>query len=162
MSVEEQASGDGVQPDTSVRSSGRRQPSQPRTVKRIIKQQPWETMLQSSPELQAAIDVLPKNYDFEIAKCIYKIQESHAKVVGLQFPEGLLYFSCVISDILARFAKVQTIILGDVTYGACCVADISAHKLGVDLLIHYGHSCLVPIQQTLIKVTILFSMRNLI
>nr|NVI70974.1 putative diphthamide biosynthesis protein 1 [Cucujiformia] len=33
-------------------------------------------------------------------------------------------------------------------YGACCVDDLTAISLGVDLLIHYGHSCLVPIDQT--------------
>nr|NVI70967.1 putative diphthamide biosynthesis protein 1 [Cucujiformia] len=33
-------------------------------------------------------------------------------------------------------------------HGACCVDDITAQHLGVDLLVHYGHSCLVPIDQT--------------
>nr|NVI71064.1 putative diphthamide biosynthesis protein 1 [Cucujiformia] len=30
-------------------------------------------------------------------------------------------------------------------YGACCVDDLTAKSLGVELLIHYGHSCLVPV-----------------
>lgn len=34
--------------------------------------------------------------------------------------------------------------MGDVTYGACCIDDLTARALGVDLLVHYGHSCLVP------------------
>lgn len=34
--------------------------------------------------------------------------------------------------------------MGDVTYGACCIDDLTAKALGVDLLVHYGHSCLVP------------------
>lgn len=52
--------------------------------------------------------------------------------------------------------------MGDVTYGACCVDDYTAkalgnhfyrfftylNPLGCDLLVHYGHSCLVPIQDT--------------
>nr|MBE5724778.1 putative diphthamide biosynthesis protein 1 [Cucujiformia] len=33
-------------------------------------------------------------------------------------------------------------------YGACCVDDLTAKSLGVDLLIHYGHSCLVPVSET--------------
>nr|NVI71026.1 putative diphthamide biosynthesis protein 1 [Cucujiformia] len=33
-------------------------------------------------------------------------------------------------------------------YGACCVDDLTAESLGVDLLVHYGHSCLVPVDQT--------------
>nr|NVI70954.1 putative diphthamide biosynthesis protein 1 [Cucujiformia] len=32
--------------------------------------------------------------------------------------------------------------------GACCVDDLTAKSLEVDLLVHYGHSCLVPIDQT--------------
>nr|NVI71049.1 putative diphthamide biosynthesis protein 1 [Cucujiformia] len=30
----------------------------------------------------------------------------------------------------------------------CCVDDFTANSLGVDLLVHYGHSCLVPVDQT--------------
>nr|MBE5724757.1 putative diphthamide biosynthesis protein 1 [Cucujiformia] len=41
--------------------------------------------------------------------------------------------------------------------GACCVDDFTAKKLGVDLLVHYGHSCLIPIDQTAgIKVLYIF------
>uniref|UniRef100_A0A7S2HTH3 2-(3-amino-3-carboxypropyl)histidine synthase subunit 1 n=1 Tax=Octactis speculum TaxID=3111310 RepID=A0A7S2HTH3_9STRA len=35
--------------------------------------------------------------------------------------------------------------MGDVTYGACCVDDLSARAMGCDYLLHYGHSCLVPV-----------------
>lgn len=38
--------------------------------------------------------------------------------------------------------------MGDVTYGACCVDDFSAAALGADFLVHYGHSCLVPVDVT--------------
>ena len=38
--------------------------------------------------------------------------------------------------------------MGDATYGACCVDDYTATALGCDLLVHYGHSCLVPIDAT--------------
>jgi 2-(3-amino-3-carboxypropyl)histidine synthase len=34
--------------------------------------------------------------------------------------------------------------MGDITYGACCVDDFTASMLGAQLLVHYGHSCLVP------------------
>ena len=38
--------------------------------------------------------------------------------------------------------------MADVTYGACCVDDFSAKALGCDFMVHYGHSCLVPVDQT--------------
>jgi 2-(3-amino-3-carboxypropyl)histidine synthase len=39
-------------------------------------------------------------------------------------------------------------IMGDVTYGACCIDDFSAAALDADFLVHYGHSCLVPVDVT--------------
>lgn len=41
-----------------------------------------------------------------------------------------------------RFTEAEVIIMGDVTYGACCVDDFTARALGADMMIHYGHSCL--------------------
>jgi 2-(3-amino-3-carboxypropyl)histidine synthase len=95
-------------------------------------------------------------------------------VVALQFPEGLLVYSCLISDILCKFANVECIIMGDVTYGACCVDDYTAKCLvscltqplvtlmllcvfqGADFLIHYGHSCLINIAESSIGVQYVF------
>jgi 2-(3-amino-3-carboxypropyl)histidine synthase len=97
-----------------------------------------ESLLENK-ELQDAISVLPSNYNFEIFKTIHRIQLVQAKRVALQLPEGLLLFACMLSDILQRFAKVETVIMGDVTYGACCVDDFTARALGCDFLVHYGH-----------------------
>jgi 2-(3-amino-3-carboxypropyl)histidine synthase len=73
-----------------------------------------------------------------------------------------------------RFTDALTVIMGDVTYGACCVDDYTAVALGCDMLVHYGHSCLgalsysslslcqshtlgiVPIDQTTIKTLYIF------
>jgi len=96
-------------------------------------------------KLQEAISLLPKNYEFEINKTVWRIKQANAKRVALQFPEGLLMFSCIISDIIETFTDADTVIMGDVTYGACCVDDYSARALGCDFMVHYGHSCLVPI-----------------
>lgn len=41
-----------------------------------------------------------------------------------------------------RFCQAETLIMGDVTYGACCIDDYTARALGCDFLVHYGHSCL--------------------
>lgn len=66
--------------------------------------------------------------------------------VSLQFPEGLLLHSTLIADIISKFCQVECLILGDVTYGACCVDDLASKQLGCDFIVHYGHSCLVKIQ----------------
>ncbi|CAJ0937518.1 unnamed protein product, partial [Mesorhabditis belari] len=99
-------------------------------------------------KLQKDISILPSNYTFEIPKTIWKIRSTSAKYVALQFPEGLLMYASVIADILEKYTSCETVIMGDVTYGACCVDDYTAKALGCDLLVHYGHSCLVPIQNT--------------
>ncbi len=116
---------------------------------------------------------LPSNYNFEIPKTVWRLREKGSKRVALQFPEGLLVYSCLIADILEecrppthftcaprslaltrvrscvcgvrvcdRFAGVETIVMGDVTYGACCIDDFTAKALDADFLVHYGHSCL--------------------
>lgn len=46
--------------------------------------------------------------------------------------------------------------MGDVTYGACCVDDYTATALGCDMLVHYGHSCLVPVDHTKIRTLYVF------
>jgi 2-(3-amino-3-carboxypropyl)histidine synthase len=71
-------------------------------------------------------------------------------------PEGLLMFACTIADILEQFCDVETLVMGDATYGACCIDDFTARALGCDFLVHYGHSCLIPVDQTPIKTLYVF------
>lgn len=104
--------------------------------------------IRNDPILNEAIKALPKNYDFEIHKTVFRIKQLKAKTVALQMPEGLLLFATTIADIIKEFTEAETLIMGDVTYGACCIDDLTAKALGVELLVHYGHSCLVPIDQT--------------
>ena len=106
---------------------------------------------------EAISKALPSNYNFEIKKTLWRIEKNKAKIVALQFPEGLLMYSCIISDIIQKFSRVEDVlIMGDVTYGACCVDDYSAVALGCDMLVHYGHSCLVPVNKTNIPVQYVF------
>ncbi|KAJ8761293.1 hypothetical protein K2173_001349 [Erythroxylum novogranatense] len=124
--------------------------------KRFVKNQIPDSIL-NDPSLNSVISLLPSNYNFEIHKCVWRIRSTGAKRVALQLPEGLLMYSLILSDIFTAFADVaHCFILGDVTYGACCVDDISALALGADLLIHYGHSCLVPIDVTKIPCLYVF------
>ncbi|VDL59424.1 unnamed protein product [Hymenolepis diminuta] len=121
----------------------------------------------NDPELNTVIEKgLPNNYNFEVHKTIWRIRFLKAKRVALQMPEGLLRFATILSEIFKHFgsknynfneksvnkenndfnSEIDIIVMGDVTYGACCVDDFSAKAMGVDLLVHYGHSCLIPIE----------------
>lgn len=72
-------------------------------------------------------------------------------------PEGLLMFATTISDILTQFCPgAETLIMGDVTYGACCIDDYTARALGCDLLVHYAHSCLIPVSASKIATLYVF------
>ncbi|KAL1992789.1 hypothetical protein VTN49DRAFT_3545 [Thermomyces lanuginosus] len=127
----------------------------PRRTPRTLNHVPPE--ISENPDILAAIDLLPKNYSFEIPKTIHKIRTTGAKRVALQFPEGLLMFATTISDILTEFCPgIETLIMGDVTYGACCIDDYTARALGCDLLVHYAHSCLIPVDVTTIKTLYIF------
>ncbi|KAK9757044.1 hypothetical protein RND81_01G136700 [Saponaria officinalis] len=66
-------------------------------------------------------------------------------------------YSLTLSDIFRTFADAaEVFVLADVTYGACCVDDLAAAALGVDILIHYGHSCLVPVNNTVVPCLYVF------
>ncbi|KAG2013929.1 diphthamide synthesis protein [Coprinopsis cinerea AmutBmut pab1-1] len=107
-------------------------------------------------QLNAAIKTLPSHYSFEIHKTIHHVRKNEAKMVALQMPEGLQMFACTIADIIERFTDALTVIMGDVTYGACCIDDYTAVALGCDMMVHYGHSCLVPMNVTTIKTLYVF------
>jgi 2-(3-amino-3-carboxypropyl)histidine synthase len=124
------------------------------TRRRFISQIP--ARITEDPALVSALGALPANYNFEVPKTIWRIEQMGARSVALQMPEGLLMYACAIADILERFARVECVIMGDVTYGACCVDDLSAAALGCELLVHYGHSCLVPIDRMATDVLYVF------
>lgn len=94
---------------------------------------------------------LPKNYNFEIHKTIWKIKQTSSKRILLQLPEGLIRFGPILVDIMQAFFEdsgekgIKFITMGDLTYGACCIDDYLASSLNCDLVVHYAHSCLVPI-----------------
>lgn len=124
-----------------------------------LESKPWHTNtsdINTESILKLVERVLPKNYNFEVLKTVNRLKELKVKHCVLQFPEGLLIWSDVISWILQScIPYLQVTILGDVTYGACCIEDIIASNIGGDFLIHYGHSCLIPITQT-VKIPMLY------
>ncbi|KAG7358069.1 diphthamide biosynthesis enzyme Dph2 [Nitzschia inconspicua] len=154
-----------------------KQQQQPRVVRRRRRNQAKDDAIVIDPKLlETAMKEsnLPSAYSFEITKTVQRILQLNARHVALQMPEGLLLYASVLADVLKRLvaatcrkistndtvptdvSSLQVSILGDVTYGACCVDDLGAQALGCDLLVHYGHSCLVPIQHTAIPCLYVF------
>ncbi|KAF2141271.1 uncharacterized protein K452DRAFT_228739 [Aplosporella prunicola CBS 121167] len=142
-------------PNANIEDSSAIQVAQPRRSARALNNIPADIL--DDADINAAIALLPANYNFEIHKTIHRIRSHGHKSVALQFPEGLLLFATTISDILTQFCpNITTIIMGDVTYGACCIDDFTARALGCDLLVHYAHSCLIPVAVTNIATLYVF------
>jgi 2-(3-amino-3-carboxypropyl)histidine synthase len=126
-----------------------------RRTPRTLNQVPLEIL--NDPDINAAIALFPLNYSFEIHKTIHRIGTNESKKVDLQMPEGLLLFATTILDILTQYCTgVETLIMGDVIYGACCIDDYTARALGCDLLVHYAHSCLILVDVATIKTLYVF------
>lgn len=96
---------------------------------------------------------IPENYNFEIEKTLRTIDRLGARKVSLQFPDGLLCYAPLIVDTIQRYTGAECVILDDVVYGACCVDDQSVTS---DLLVHYGHSCLIPVTEMETRILYVF------
>lgn len=64
--------------------------------------------------------------------------------VCLQLPDDFLSHSIKISvDLKSKLdSAVNIFILGDTSYGSCCVDEIAAAHVNADSIIHFGHACL--------------------
>lgn len=77
-------------------------------------------------------------YEFRLLEVLEKIKETNAKVVGIQFPEGLKIHATTVAEKIENETDAIVLISGDPCYGACDVSDIHMEGL-VDLIIHFGH-----------------------
>lgn len=82
----------------------------------------------------------------------------------LQFPDELLLHSARIADeltqdSLATAEAVEFFILGDTSYGSCCVDEVAASHIDADAIVHFGPACLSRI--TRLPVLYVFPMGDL-
>lgn len=78
-------------------------------------------------------------YDFEIERIVDSIKKNRSKKVLLQFPDGLKPYATVICDEIESRAGCDCFIWLDSCFGACDV-PIETKRLGIDLIIQFGHS----------------------
>ncbi|KIW51143.1 diphthamide biosynthesis protein 2 [Exophiala xenobiotica] len=108
---------------------------------------------------------------YEISRTIAEIRKRRWRRVALQFPDHMLPHSARVYQLLARGLPqektgtvsgsatldtaisdlaiseekpVKLTILGDTSYGACCVDEIAAEHVDADAVVHYGRACLSP------------------
>lgn len=75
-----------------------------------------------------------------------EILKLQAKRVLIQLPEGLKPEAPRLAKIIEKVGAVP-IVSADPCYGACDLATAEAESLGVDLIIHYGHSKLLKYER---------------
>ena len=78
-------------------------------------------------------------YDLELEKAIAEIKKQKAKKVCIQLPDGLKPEAQEIADTIEKQTTAKVFIWLGSCFGAC---DVPEHieKLGIDLLIQWGHS----------------------
>ena len=88
-----------------------------------------------------------EEYDLELDKVISNIKKSKAKLVLLQFPDGLKPYATSIVDYLEEKTKgkVEFLIWIESCYGACDTPVLSKNvEKQVDLVVQFGHNSLQP------------------
>ncbi|XP_035981209.1 2-(3-amino-3-carboxypropyl)histidine synthase subunit 2-like [Fundulus heteroclitus] len=106
----------------------------------------------SETVIQRVLDVSPNgNTPTEDLRELYQITETCAFIsehrfakVALQFPDELLVDSAAVAEEIERNSQAKTFILGDTSYGSCCVDEVAAEHVGADCMVHYGSACLSP------------------
>ena len=78
-------------------------------------------------------------YDLELEKAIAKIREEKAGLVCIQLPDGLKRYATEIQQQLERNTNAKIVIWAGSCFGSCDV-PLEVERLGVDLLIQWGHS----------------------
>ncbi|XP_068223479.1 2-(3-amino-3-carboxypropyl)histidine synthase subunit 2 isoform X2 [Palaemon carinicauda] len=81
---------------------------------------------------------------YELSRCVTWIKAGGFKKVCLQFPDELLADAPAVARALTIRLSQNVYILGDTTYGSCCVDEVAAEHVGADAVIHFGRTCLSP------------------
>ncbi|MBT7368307.1 hypothetical protein HN814_08895 [Candidatus Woesearchaeota archaeon] len=78
-------------------------------------------------------------YKIDTENIISQINEQDSKLVCLHLPDGLKPKAKELQKEIVDKTSAQVIIWGGSCYGSCDL-PLEVKRLGVDLLIHFGHS----------------------
>ena len=91
------------------------------------------------------IQELEEKYDLELDVVVDKINKNKAKLVLLQFPDGLKPYATVVVDYLQENTKAEFLIWFGNCFGACDTpVGLEKLKPKIDLVIQFGHNELMP------------------
>uniref|UniRef100_A0A182PL49 2-(3-amino-3-carboxypropyl)histidine synthase subunit 2 n=1 Tax=Anopheles epiroticus TaxID=199890 RepID=A0A182PL49_9DIPT len=92
---------------------------------------------------------------------ILKFLLKYGPHVALQFPDSALHHSVQIVRELQEWPGsfgLALFVLGDTSYGSCCVDEIAAAHANADGIVHFGHACLskvarIPVLYVFLQLT---------
>lgn len=88
---------------------------------------------------------LNQKYDLELDSVIEKVKKNKAKLVLLQFPDGLKQYATAVVDYLRKKTKAEFLIWLGNCFGACDTpVGLENIKPKIDLIIQFGHNELMP------------------
>jgi len=95
--------------------------------------------------MKKTITEIQEKYDLELERIISEVKKSKAKLVLLQFPDGLKPYATAVVDYLEEKTSSEFLVWLGSCYGACDL-PIGLEKLKpkIDLVIQFGHSELQP------------------
>ncbi len=95
--------------------------------------------------IKRTIEEIQEKYDLELDRILSQIKKSKAKLVLLQFPDGLKPYATSIADYLIEKTKAEFLIWLGSCYGACDIpVGLEKIKPKIDLIIQFGHNELMP------------------
>ena len=80
-----------------------------------------------------------QDYDLELNRAAEEVRKSNARLVCIQLPDGLKPKAGEIQRFIEKNTQTEVVIWLGSCWGGCDV-PVSVEKLGVDLLIQWGHS----------------------
>ena len=78
-------------------------------------------------------------YDLELDRVIAEVHKQQAKLVCIQLPDGLKPEAAAIQDAIESKTPAKVVIWAGSCFGACDM-PMGVQRLGVDLLVHWGHT----------------------
>lgn len=82
---------------------------------------------------------------YEVARTAAQLRAGGFRSIALQFPDSLLPDAPRVQrELTAALGEHQArvFVLGDTSYGSCCVDEVAAQHLFADSVVHYGRTCL--------------------
>jgi 2-(3-amino-3-carboxypropyl)histidine synthase len=70
------------------------------------------------------------------------VRDRGARLVALQLPEGLKRRALELVDGIEKATDARVVVSADPCYGACDLIDAQLEPLGVDLVVHVGHTAM--------------------